>query len=509
MNIAEIVGRSKSAYAEEPAIVFNHQVYFTYEQLYRRVSTLAFHFRKQMGLQPGERIALVMENRPEYVEIMFAAWHAGLVAVPMNAKLHVSEILYILQNSDAGLCLTSDKLFSQLMPPLTEQMPSRVSVINVDDAHYRNLDGENELPIEPRDPDDLAWLFYTSGTTGKPKGAMQSHKNLYTMVNGFLTQVKPVVCGDAVYHGAPMSHGGGYYMLPFIANGGFQLIPESGGFNVPELVDLLRKHDRVSFFAAPTMVKRLIEDPLVDSAAVAGLDTIIYGGGPMYQAVLQQAHEVLGNKLVQIYGQGECPMHITVLNHYHHGASAHPRYKQRLLSVGLPHLGTELKIIDQHGRPVAPNVSGEITVRSDAVMLGYWRNESATVKAIQDNWLSTGDIGCLDNDGFLYLTDRSKDVIISGGTNIYPREVEEILLEHPHVSEVSVIGLPDLDWGEIVVACVAAKPNLELDRKELEEYCLSKMARFKRPKAYRFLNELPKNSTGKVLKTELRELCKP
>ncbi|MDI3326562.1 AMP-binding protein [Pontibacterium granulatum] len=503
MNIAEILRRADAAYTDQPAIVLGTQPYLTYRQLYRRVAVLAHHLREQFSLQPGDRVALVMENRPEYVEAMFAAWHAGLVVVPMNAKLHPSEFHYILQNSDAALCFTSNKLHQQLLD--SAGTAKRTQLINVDSKQYLSLSEGEPLALEPKDSDDLAWLFYTSGTTGRPKGAMQSHRNLHAMLNGFLSQIKSVACGDAVYHGAPMSHGGGYYILPFIAKGGIQLIPPSGGFDVPELLSMLREQRSVSFFAAPTMVKRLVEYPDAQPADFENLDTIIYGGAPMYQTDLQRAHQVLGNKLVQIYGQGECPMNITVLDRYQHAESLNGLQLQRLASVGLPHFGIELKIVTADNAVADTGIAGEICVHGDAVMLGYWHNDQATSETLRDGWLYTGDIGYLDEQGFLYLTDRSKDVIISGGSNIYPREVEEVLLQHPDVREVSVIGIPDAEWGELVVAYVSPTPGTELNNDRLEQYCLEKMARFKRPKLYRFLDKLPKNSTGKILKTALRQ----
>ena len=505
MNIAEILHRACAAYADQSAILLGNQPYLSYQQLYNRVAVLARQLREQFDLQSGDRVALVMENRPEYVAVMFAAWHAGLAVVPMNAKLHPSEFHYILQDSDAAVCFTSNKLYRQLAEDNCEAV-----LINVDDTQYTELVEGEALALQPRQPHELAWLFYTSGTTGRPKGAMQSHRNLYAMLNGFLAQVKPVHCGDAVYHGAPMSHGGGYYILPFIAKGGCQLIPPSGGFDVSELLGMLREQRSISFFAAPTMVKRLVEYPDAKPTDFDGLDTLIYGGGPMYQADLQRAQQLLGNKLVQIYGQGECPMHITVLDRQQHAAAdAATPASSRLASVGLPHFDIELKILDSDGREAARGIAGEICVRGEAVMLGYWRNEQATADTLRDGWLHTGDIGYLDEDGFLYLTDRSKDVIISGGSNIYPREVEEVLLQHPAVGEVSVIGLSDADWGEIVAACITPKPGADLTEAMLEQYCLETMARFKRPKLYRLLAELPKNSTGKILKTRLRQQFDP
>ena len=349
--------------------------------------------------------------------------------------------------------------------------------------------------------DSPAWLFYTSGTTGNPKGAVLSHGNLLTMTSCYFTGVDQIAAGDAIVHAAPMSHGSGLYMLPHIAHAAVNVIPESGGFQADELIALLRHYPGASLFAAPTMVKRLVSS-VTQAADVDNLKTLVYGGGPMYLADLDRAHEVLGFRLAQIYGQGESPMTITSLDKAQHGDTGHPRYRERLASVGVAQAGVELAVVDSHGRRLPSGEAGEVLVRGPSVMLGYWRNEAATHEALRDGWLHTGDVGRLDADGFLTLVDRSKDMIISGGSNIYPREVEEVLLRHPAVTEVAVVGCVDEEWGERVVAFVVADPVPP--EAELDQHCLRHMARFKRPRRYVWRDSLPKNHYGKVLKRELR-----
>ncbi len=504
MNIAKILQESAVRYADLAALKNAHGVAVTFSEFSNRVQRLAGWFQSEMGLEPGARVAIFMENRMAYPEIMLAVWYAGLVVVPVNAKLHTREFLYIVESSDSSVAFVSNKAAPSIAE--SDELTS-CAFINVDGPEYQACFGGKAGNFVERKPDDLAWLFYTSGTTGKPKGAMQSHRNLYAMLDGFLDRVKKVKPGQGVYHGAPMSHGSGYYILPFLANGGCQIIPPSGGFDVEELCTILTKYDSVSFFAAPTMVNRLLDRPdLLTESAIAGLDCIIYGGGPMYLHDLEHAHAALGYKLVQIYGQGECPMTITVLDKAHHEDTENPRYRTRLSSAGQAHAGIELRIEDTSGRELAAGETGEILVRGDAVMLGYWNNLEATAKTLTDDgWLHTGDVGHLDDDGFLYLTDRSKDVIISGGTNIYPREVEEVLLQHPDIREVSVIGAPDPDWGERVVACISTLDGAPCSPETLSQFCAAQLARFKLPKEYRFFEELPKNATGKILKTALRE----
>jgi long-chain acyl-CoA synthetase len=285
------------------------------------------------------------------------------------------------------------------------------------------------------------------------------------------------------------------------------VVPESDGFDPAEVLDLLAFHRDVSFFAAPTMVKRLADAALQSGARAEGLQTLVYGGGPMYAADLERATQAFGHRLAQIYGQGESPMTITALSKSHHADVAHPRHRERLASVGVPHSVVEVAIRDPEGNDAAPGQVGEVCVRGDVVMSGYWNNPEATAAALRAGWLWTGDLGSQDPDGFLTLRDRSKDLIVSGGSNIYPREVEEVLLLHPGVAEASVVGRPDPEWGEAVIAFVVARgeaPRVE----ELDRLCLDHIARFKRPKEYRFVASLPKNHYGKVLKAELRAALK-
>jgi long-chain acyl-CoA synthetase len=300
-----------------------------------------------------------------------------------------------------------------------------------------------------------------------------------------------------------MSHGSGFYILPHVAHAGLNVVPESGGFDPAEIYSLMQSYRGVSLFAAPTMVKRLVDFP--GDADSGNLKTVVYGGGPMYAADCKAAQARFGYKLAQIYGQGEFPMSITAMSKAIHAAVDHPRYAQRLASVGQAFTGVEVMVADGDDRPLPVGEIGEILVRGDPCMAGYWDNPQASAETLRGGWLHTGDVGNLDEEGFLTLKDRSKDVIISGGSNIYPREVEEVLLRHPGVSEVSVVGERDPEWGETVVAFVVAR-GAAPDQAELDALCLNNIARFKRPKSYRYIDALPKNSTGKVLKMELRKL---
>jgi long-chain acyl-CoA synthetase len=504
MNIANILVRSASAFDKQAAVALGETVLLNYQELADNCATLAQNLLAQYNLKPGEHVAIVANNCPEYIELFFAIWHAGLVVVPINAKLHKKELSYILSHSDAAVCFTSKKLYP-IISSLSEQIEDLKQIIEIGSPAYKqSLIGEKSTVCQ-RQPNDPAWLFYTSGTTGRPKGALQSHKNLHAMIQCYFSDVDSIDVGDAVFHPAPMSHGSGYYLLPHIVKGGVNVIPNSGGFNEKELLTLLNVYENVSLFAAPTIVKRWLKFAQNKKNVFKNLKTIIYGGGPMYLHDLYDAQRLLGNKLVQMYGQGECPMTICALTRYQHQDSFHPDHKNRLASIGMPMSGVEVKLTDDEGNTVENGLSGEILVRSDAVMLEYFKNEVATAETIVEGWLKTGDIAIQSSDGFITLVDRAKDVIISGGSNIYPREVEEVLNEHHELLEVSVIGKKDEDWGEIVIAIVVST-NKHLTSEVLDNFCIENMTRYKRPKQYYFVDTLPKNSTGKILKTTLREL---
>ena len=496
MNIATLLERSAAAHADWPAIASGHRVLASYAEFRDRAARLAQALRSRHQVGPGDRVGLFCANHPSFFEACYAVWMAGAAIVPINAKLHPREAAYILGDSAVSACWT-DAEHHDLLVAAAPGYP----LLDID-AVTTYLD-DARLPSEPRAPDDLAWLFYTSGTTGRPKGAMLSHGNLLQSTLAFLANVQSVAPHDALLHAAPQSHGSGLYNFAYVAGGGINVVPESRAFDEVEVLDLAAAYPGVSMFAAPTMVKRLVDAVRRDPPAGRNIGTIVYGGGPMYLNDIQQALEVMGNKFAQIYGQGESPMTITALPKHAISDSGHPRYLQRLASVGCAQMSVEVCVRDEQSRTLPPGAIGEICVRGPVVMQGYWNNADATRAAIQDGWLHTGDLGVFDEDGFLTLKDRSKDVIISGATNIYPREVEEVLLTHPRVREVSVVGRKDAEWGESVVAFVVVEGSVTPD--ELTALCLDNIARFKRPKQYFFVDELPKNNYGKVLKTALRE----
>jgi acyl-CoA synthetase (AMP-forming)/AMP-acid ligase II len=505
VNLATWVQRHGRRLRGEPALAEGGRVHATWDAFAARSAAVAGGLRDVLGLSPGERVAIVMRNRPEYLEAMFGAWHAGLVTVPVNARLHRDEIAYVLDHSGSCVVVT-DAEHADDVVPLVDQVDRLHHAVLAPGADWDRLVGATPRRLTDRAPTDPAWLFYTSGTTGQPKGATLTHRNLLMASLSYYADLDHVSARDGVLHAAPISHGSGLYGLPHVAQGAVSVVPESGGFDGEEIAAALRRWSGLTMFAAPTMVKRLAGDPAVVGAELSNLKQIVYGGAPMYLADLEGALEVFGPRLAQIYGQGETPMTITALSRGEHADRDHPRWRDRMQSVGSPRTDVEVRVVDDEDRELPAGEPGEVLVRGDVVMAGYWERPEATAEALRGGWLHTGDVGSFDDDGYLTLRDRSKDLIISGGMNIYPREVEEALLRHPGVRAAAVVGRPDPQWGESIVAFVVAVDDRPPTVDELDRICLDSIARYKRPRDYRFVDALPTSNYGKVLKRELRDL---
>ncbi|GAB1815098.1 acyl-CoA synthetase [Mycobacterium sp. MUNTM1] len=485
MNLFALLDQAASRFPDRGAVYLGDRRVCTWIELRDRSLRLAASIRQQHDT--GARIAIATHNRPEIIELMFGTWAAECVVVPINYKLHPREMVQILDDAGASRVFASSAIGAELAPMTT------VATETIDSEDYSRRFAADPSALPHADPSALAWLFYTSGTTGRSKGAMLTHRNLTAMTVAHLADIDAPDEHCSLVHAAPMSHGSGLYILPYVLRGARQILPTSGAFDPGEFLDLCEHHPTASAFLAPTMVQRLVD---TGRARPANLATIVYGGGPMYVDSLRKAIAAFGPIFAQIYGQGESPMTITGLRRADHESGD----DAILGSVGYARSGMEVAVLGTDGRPVPPGEIGEIVCRGDAVMAGYWKNPEATRAALKDGWLYTGDMGSFDARGFLTLRDRSKDVVISGGSNIYPREVEEVLLEHPDVAEACVVGTPDAEWGEIVVAFIVGA----VEPAALDAHLLERIARFKRPKRYEFVDELPKNSYGKVLKRELR-----
>lgn len=497
MNIVHLLLAAARSFPERPALSVGKETVATYRRFVERVARLAAGLKKITGNVPGARVAIVASNSPEYIEVMWAAWHAGLCIVPVNAKLHPKEVAFILENSGASVCFVSEDLGGGNYP--------RSIVLG-----SREYSGVSSEPIEPHSVAATApaWLFYTSGTTGKPKGATLSHRNLLEMSLRNFADIDALTSEDCILHVAPLSHATGLFSLFHVAKASNQVIPASRGFREDELVELIGHYANCLLFLAPTMLNRLATHPASARTRTEHLKTLIYGGAPMYLEDLKRALERFGPCLWQGYGQGETPNTIAYLSKEWHARKEHPRYDAILSTVGVPRTGIAVRVVDAEDRELPAGEIGEVIVKSEVTMSGYWNNPEASAKALKGGWLHTGDLGTFDEHGFLTLKDRSKDVIISGGSNIYPREVEEVLLVHQGVLEASVVGRPSKEWGEEVVAFVVKKDGAAVNEAELDSLCLQNIARFKRPKAYYFIEALPKNNYGKILKTDLRERAK-
>lgn len=498
MNIANWLESRALQTPLAPALFVGSACHANYGAFAAQAAALANVFAEDYGARAGARIAIYMPNRVEYLVALYAAWWMGAVVVPVNHKLHAKEVSWILADAGATLLVTdSGKEFA------AELLPEGCRELGIDSRAFDSVTKASEFQAPARvEPGTLAWLFYTSGTTGRPKGVMLTHGNLLSMSMCFLCDVDNVASEDSWLYAAPISHGAGLYNFPFVRVGGRHVVPASRGFDSREIFDLASELGGVSLFAAPTMVKRMVRSA---PSVVAGLRTIVYGGGPMYTADLIESLDVLGPIFTQIYGQGESPMTITAMRKELIADRSGLNWMARIASVGTAQACVEVRVVDKDFHDLPCGESGEVLVRGPTVMAGYWRNEEASRRTLVNGWLCTGDVGFLDRDGFLTLTDRSKDLIISGGSNIYPREVEEVIVRHPDVSEVAVVGAPHPEWGEEVVAFVVARAGRSLDADALEQLCRKEIASFKKPKRYVFCDELPKNSYGKVLKTELRE----
>jgi long-chain acyl-CoA synthetase len=476
MNIAQLLVAAARAFPDRPAISMGTETVATYAQFMERVARLAGGLRKRCGDKPGARVAIVASNSPAYIETMWACWYAGLCVVPINARLHPKEVAFIVENCGVSLTFTDD---------------------------WEDCSGE-AIPLQSVASSDPAWLFYTSGTTGKPKGATLTHHNLLQMSLRNYADIDEVGPRDCILHVAPLSHASGLFSIFHAAKGSNQVIPSSRGFQEDELAGLINHYPNALLFLAPTMVNRFAAHPATARMKTQNLKTLIYGGAPMYLEDLKRALDRFGPCLWQGYGQGETPNTICYLSKEWHARKEHPRYDAILSTVGIPRTGIQVRVVDGEDREMPPGEIGEVIVKSEVTMTGYWGNPEASARALKNGWLHTGDLGVFDAHGFLTLKDRSKDVIISGGSNIYPREVEEVLLLHEGVLEASVIGRPSKDWGEEVVAFVVKKGGASVKEAELDELCLQNIARFKRPKAYFFIDALPKSNYGKILKTDLR-----
>ncbi len=492
-NLAGLVDGPARWAAEHPAVLVGDRPVRTWSGLAEAVARRGAGLRERLGVRAGDAVALFAANCPEYLEILLSVWQAGAVAVPISSRLHPREAAALLQASRARVCFADADFDSGDSPVVVIGSPEDAA-----------LAGCEPMPPVRRALDDDAWIFFTSGTTGRAKGARLSHGNLLAMSAAYYADVSEITPADSILHIASLSHASGLFSLAFLARGAAQVLPPSGRFDPAETLELIGLGRRSTFFVPPTLLRRLCDAPELGSTDVSRIGTVIVGAAPVRPEDLRAGVAALGPRLWNGYGQGETPCTITALGQAAIAEALERGDDERLRSVGVARFATRVRVVDPDGRELPPGEVGEVAVDGPTVMSGYLDMPEASAQALRGGWLHTGDLGRFDEAGHLTLVDRAKDVVISGGYNVYPREVEDVLLAHPAVADAAVIGVPDDEWGERVVAFVVAAPGSEPAADELDRRCLEEIARHKRPKEYRFVDELPRNSAGKVLKNELR-----
>lgn len=498
MNIAQLLVNSARSFPERPAVSRGCEPLLDYAALGRNAARLAASLR-DLCAESGN-VAITLPNCPEYMEILFGTWHAGLAAAPMNARLNASELAFMIGDCGARVVFAS----TPQADALRELLPRETVLLVPGSADYSAALAASPTAVADRDRDDLAWIFYTSGTTGKPKGAMLSHGNLMAMTLAYYADIDTLDEHDALLHVAATSHASGLFGLSFIARAGNNVLLKSDSFDATELVTLINYYESLSFFMPPTLLRRLDSYPELAQADMQHVTAVLLGAAPITPRDLRIGHALFGPRLWNGYGQGESPCTITAMSQAMIAQAIADSDEARLSSVGIVRTGLRIAITDDSGDVLPDGEAGEVAVRGATVMQGYLNRPDATAEALVNGWLRTGDIGRLDERGFLTLLDRKKDVIISGGMNIYAREVEDLLLEASGVADTAVIGIPDEEWGESVVALVIPGERAP-DPNALDRFCLERMARFKRPKFYLLVDELPRNASGKVLKRQLRD----
>ena len=462
------------------------------------------------GMSKGDRVAVLLENSIRCVEIDFALAKAGLVRVSLNPRSTAKDVAYVIEDSQAAAVIFADG-FAATLPPLGGEGASALLELCVNEgdrtgapgmpaaADYEAfLAGSDKRVIDTEtDPEDLYCLFYTSGTTGRPKGVMLSHRAILHVSYNLLMEIGPQSPGEKILLMQPMSHGAGFFVLPWFMRGGASVIMRH--FDPKDVIALADRYEIETIKLVPTMLQRILKCDPLDFRELPKLRYIVYGASPMPVEVTRKAIAQFGVRFVQIYGQSEAPVTLSILQKCDHDPV--DGKAERLGSAGVPFETVEMRIVDQSGNAVPTGEPGEVVLRAPQLMLGYWNRPEQTAETVRSGWLYTRDLGRFDENGYLYLLGRMDEMIISGGYNIAPREVEEVIYLHPAIQEVAVVGEPDVEWGNAVVAYVSLRHHV--DETELSDFAKTHLG-FKRPKRFYRLNELPKNPNGKIQKSELR-----
>ena len=503
MNLSHFLTQSARRHPGEIGFVWGEQTW-TWAGMEARSAAFAAALTTRYGLRKGDRILVQSANNNQMFEAMFACWRIGAIWVPANFRQSPEEIGRLAQSAQARALLHGAEFPDHAAA--CAGIGHRISIggFGADDYETLIADfmGQNP-PAVAVDRDDPAWFFFTSGTTGRPKAAILTHGQMAFVITNHLCDLMPGTGpGDASIVVAPLSHGAGVHQLAQVAHGVRTILPAGKGFDPAEIWHLIGKWRVTNAFTVPTILKRLVEHPSVHDHDHSSLRYVIYAGAPMYRADQVNALQVLGPKLVQYFGLGEVTGNITVLPPAHHHLDDDT---MRIGTCGFARTGMQVQIQEPAGAEVATGETGEIAVIGPAVFAGYFDNYEANAKSFRNGWFLTGDLGHMDENGFVYLTGRASDMYISGGSNIYPREIEEKILRHPDISEVAVLGIPDAEWGEIGVAVCVARDGAVLDEKALLGWLDGKLTRYKTPRRIVFWDEMPKSAYGKITKKMIRE----
>lgn len=508
MNPGSFISRNAYYHGSATAIMFRESQ-ITYGQLELRTNRLVNALRT-LKVKKGDRVAVHSNNRPGIVEMEIACYKGGYVKVPINARYAVDETIKIL-NQSGTKALIGDRLHLEPLMEKRKNIKSVRTFIDMDGS-CGNAVGLEELLCQESDicsiqevnQEDLAVLAYSSGTSGELKAIMQTFGNRMAMIRKTFMIPETKICkGDIFAHVGPITHASGMLIMPVMVASGCNLILEK--FNVQELLEVIERKQVNYTFLVPAMINMILSHPNVSNCNMSSLKGIFYGAAPMSAARIKEAIGRFGPILVQGYGLTESTSFSTILTAGDHLQAIKDERMERLLSCGRPIFESELKIVDSRGKEVGPEETGEIIMRGPDVMKGYYRNRLLTRRVLQSGWLHTGDIARRDNEGYIYIVDRKNDMIISGGFNIYPSEVEQILYSHHSVYEACVIGVPDEQWGEAVKAVVVLKKGHPVGASELINYCGQYLSGFKKPRSIDFVDSLPKNPNGKVARRIIRE----
>lgn len=501
MNLATFLTQSARRDPQGIALVMG-DTRWSWAEFDARTDALAHVLQTRFGLRKGDRVMCQSQNCPQMMQAMFAVWRAGGVWVPANFRQTPEEVAYLTEAAGARLMVCNAAFPGHAAACGVETIAIGAADFGPDlDALTTKAMGSRPL-VAPVDRDDPCWFFFTSGTTGRPKASVLTHGQMAFVVTNHLADLMPGLTGDdASLVVAPLSHGAGVHQLTQVARGVKTILLPSEKFDVAQVWDLVAEWRVSTMFTVPTIVKLLVEHPATATADLSSLRYVIYAGAPMYRVDQQRALTTLGPVLVQYFGLGEVTGNITVLPAHLHQAEDGP--VARIGTCGYARTGIEVQIQDDQGRELPPGQTGEICVIGPAVFAGYYQNPTANAKSFRDGWFRTGDLGHMDEQGFVYITGRESDMFISGGSNVYPREIEEKLLTHPALVEVAVLGMPDPLWGEIGWAvCVASAPVTEA---ELAAFLEPKLSRYKLPKRFLLWEALPKSAYGKITKKMIRD----